>query len=473
MSEQTISKTDFLLFLDCPLHFWALKHHYEPVILPTPMDEFRMQQGRAVEALALEHLQQWMKGQYPNAALLWQQTYLHGFFLARTDALIHDENEECFDLYEVKSSTNMDKKDLFDVAFQAAVCQHTIPLRNLYLVHLNKNYRRQGNLDLNALFLIEDITAAVADLLPQTNAYMHAARTVLLQEEHANVEHCRKPDACPFPDLCHPNVPEHSIYEISRLHRSKALQLEAMGIRAIQEIPDDFPLSDQQREYVEVVNSGQPRVDPDAIQEELTNLHYPLHFLDYETCNPAVPLFEGYKPNQHIVFQFSLHILPAPDAEAEHHQFLHAELSDPAPKLLEKLSHTIQPQGSILVWNKGFECSRHNELAELHPAYGKFLENINSRIFDLMDIFSHNFYIHPAFHGSASIKKVLPVLVPDLSYEGMEIFQGDEASTAWWQMVNGTFSEEEKENTIAHLMKYCQLDTKALLEIFIRLQSIS
>ncbi len=472
MPEKTISKTDFRLFLECPLHFWALKHDYEPAILPTAMDEFRMQQGQEVETFALNFLKEHMSKEYASAKLLWQQTYLRDLFLARTDALIYDEKEECYDLYEIKSSTSIDKTDLYDIAFQSVVCRQNIPLRKLFLVHLNKEYRLYRELDLNALFTIEDVTDAAAEQITQVETGMQVAQAVLLQKTPEDIEHCRKPESCPFPDLCHPNLPEHPIYEISRLSRKKALQLKGMGVRAILDIPTDFELSDAQQAFVDVIKSGQPSIDQEAIQEKLASLQYPLYFLDYETCNPAIPIFEGYKPNQHIVFQFSLHILPAPDAEVEHYEFLHTELNDPAPVLLEKLAQCIQPQGSVIVWNKGFECSRNNELTEIHPQYAGFLENLNNRVFDLMEIFSKGLYIHPDFRGSASIKKVLPVLVPELTYDGMEIAKGDEASIAWWEMVQGKFSEEEKNEIEVNLLKYCQLDTQAMLEIFLKLNPV-
>ncbi len=473
MAENKITKTDFLLFLDCPLHFWAIKHGYEPAILPTPLDEFRKQQGQEAEALALEFLKRWMKKHYPNATLLWQESFLYGEFSIRTDALIHDENADCFDLYEIKSSTSIDKEDLYDIAFQSIVCGPNIPLRKLYLVHLNKEYRLHGDLDLSTLFVIEDVSEVVAKQITQVKTNMQAAQAVFKLKTPDAVEHCRKPDSCPFPSLCHPNLPaEHPIYEISRLSRNKALQLEEMGVLAIRDIPSDFSLSDAQQAYVTVVKNGKPSIDGEAIKKKLADLCYPLYFLDYETCNPAIPLFEGYKPNQHIVFQFSLHVLPTPEAEADHFEFLHTELSDPAPALLEKLTQSIQTQGNIIVWNKGFECSRNNELAEIHPSYADFLGNLNSRVFDLMEIFSQGLYIHPDFCGSVSIKRVLPVLVPELTYKGMEIAKGDEASIAWWEMVHGKFNEKEKEEKITELLTYCQLDTKAMLEIFLNLNLI-
>ncbi|NMB62186.1 MAG: DUF2779 domain-containing protein [Chloroflexi bacterium] len=465
MPKQIITKTDFRLFLDTPLHFWAFKHGYIPTKLPSAMDDFRMQQGQQVEALAQTYIAQTILPKYTCASHLQQVTFTWDCFLARMDALIKDETENIYDLYEIKSSSSIDKEDLLDVAFQVQVCRPTIALRYLYLVYLNKTYRRQGELNLKELFLCEDISEAVTELAPQTQVFMQAAQQIIIRPEPQGIQHCRKPDDCPFPELCHPDLPEHPIYEISRLHRNKAMQLEEMGVRAISAIPADFKLSGKQAQYVEVVKSDQPYIDRTAIQESLATLQYPLHFLDYETCNPALPSFDGYHPNQHIVFQFSLHVQPAPGAGLEHYEYLHSTFSDPAPTLLQQLAAHIAPQGNILVWNKAFEMTRNCDMAEMHPEFAPFLENVNARIYDLMEIFSQGLYIHPDFHGSASIKKVLPVLVSNLSYDDMDIKKGDEASIVWWEMVNGQLDEDEKAKTITAMLEYCSLDTLALVRI--------
>ena len=471
MPEQIITKTDFRLFLDTPLHFWALKHGFTPAQLFSAMDDFRMQQGQQIEGLAQAYIAQTILPRYTHASHLQQVTYTWEVFLARTDALIKDEIENVYDLYEIKSSSSIAKEDLYDVAFQAAVCAQTISLRHVYLVHFNKQYRRLGELSLEELFVCEDISEQVTELAPQTQVLMQATQQILIQPEPHGIEHCRKPDDCPFPELCHPDLPEHPIYEISRLHRNKALQLEEMGVRAINAIPVDFKLSDKQAQYVEVVKAAQPYINQAAIQESLAALQYPLHFLDYETCNPALPPFDGYHPNQHIVFQFSLHVQPNPDAVLEHYEYLHTTFSDPAPALLQELAAHIAPQGSIIVWNKAFEMARNRDMANIHPDFALFLEDINSRIYDLMEIFSQGLYIHPDFHGSASIKKVLPVLVPELTYDDMQIKKGDEASIVWWEMVNGQLDEDEKAKTITAMLEYCELDTLALFRILEKISS--
>ena len=464
MTQRTLNKTQFISYLDCPLHMWALTHDVEPKP-PSAMDLFRRQQGQDVEKLAYTFLEEYILPGYEQGTLLRQRTYQRDVFLARTDALIDHPQADCFDLYEIKSSSRADKRDLYDLAFQVYVCQE-LPIGRAFLVHLNPEYQRRGKMDLGELFLCEDLSEAVRELQGELESSLLAARVVLQQHEPKAIESCRKPRTCPFPGLCHPNLLEHPIYEISRLHKNKARLLEERGIARVEDIPADFTLSERQRAFVDTVLAGEPSIDRDAIRRSLEELVYPLYFLDYETCNPALPAFDGYHPNQHITFQYSLHVVEEPGGEAEHHAFLHTTFCDPAPALLEQLSREIGAQGSVVVWNKAFEVSRNCDMAALCPQYAPFLENVNQRVFDLMDIFSKGYYIHPAFHGSASIKYVLPVLVSELSYEGMPIAKGDQASIAWWQMVNGESDEEENARLQNDLLNYCQLDTRAMLEIY-------
>jgi len=472
MPDQTISKTDFLVFCECPKHFWAVKHGYPSAEPLTAMDQFRMQQGQQVEQLALDFIEQHILPRYAHAQLLWQHTATHDGFLARSDVLIFDETADEYDLYEIKSSTSVHKEHLPDAAFQCEVFSNTLRIRNVYIVHLNAEYRIQEALDLAELFRCEDITGQVMELQPSIALLMQAARQALQLDSHDTLEHCRKPDTCPFPDVCHPDLPDHPIYEISRLHKTKAILLEEMGVQAIQEIPPDFKLSEKQQAYVDVVKEETAYIDREAIRNWCAQLCYPLYFLDYETCNPALPVFKGYKPNQHIVFQYSLHVLSIPDGELKHVEYIHPDWSDPAPVLLDHLMQHITPGGSVIVWNKGFECSRNNELAEIHTGYAQFLEGVNGHAVDLMEVFSQGMYIHPDFHGSASIKKVLPVLVPELNYNVLAIQKGDEASIVWWEMVQGEIASQEKQATINSLLQYCELDTLAMVRIYLTLTKL-
>jgi hypothetical protein len=57
----------------------------------------------------------------------------------------------------------------------------------------------------------------------------------------------------------------------------------------------------------------------------------------------------------------------------------------------------------------------------------------------------------------------LPVLVPDLSYENLDIRNGAMAMASWYDFV---FKDEKDESVIDDLLKYCKLDTLAMVRVF-------
>jgi len=268
--------------------------------------------------------------------------------------------------------------------------------------------------------------------------------------------------------LCHPALPGYPIYDLPRLNERKARDLKSQGFLSLTDIPDGFPISAKQNLHVEAVKSGEPVLDINAIQGELVKLKYPLYFLDYETYNPGVPWHDGYKPYQHMVFQYSLHIFETQESEPIHYEYLAIVEGDPGVKLVEHLSNHIGNIGSVIVWYKAFEAGRNKEMAEMYPEYRDVLLNINDRVHDLMEVFSKGYYVHPDFHGSASIKNVLPVLVQDyaLKYDELPIPKGDEAMIAWASIMKGVFFQEEIEKTRQDLLQYCELDTMAMVKIW-------
>jgi hypothetical protein len=192
------------------------------------------------------------------------------------------------------------------------------------------------------------------------------------------------------------------------------------------------------------------------------DLEYPLYFLDYETFNPAIPFFDGYSPFDHITFQYSLHVLDKENS-LEHFEYLHTEKTDPIPHLLDSLKEHIKDDGSIVVWNKGFEGGRNKHMGKLYPEYEDFCKDMNDRLFDLMDVFKENLYDDPKFKGSYSIKSVLPVLVPELGYEDLDIRNGAMAMASWYDFV---FKGEKDDRVIDDLLKYCKLDTLAMVRVW-------
>jgi hypothetical protein len=467
-----ITKTDFIIYLfDTPLHLWAEKHG-KIEIVPSPYALHIMEQGKEIEKLANKFLQ----GDLGTTGheLMPQKTFTDGDYQARVDVLALDTSNQVYDIYEIKSSTSVSKDYIYDVAFQHVVCEASIPVRNVYLVHLNKDYVRTGEIDINQLFVVEDLSEDSKNIRDEVITTREAARQVAAQASHEGILNCVKPNSCPCPSLCHPELPEYPIYNIPRLNQNKARGLISGDVWGMKDIPDDFPLSDRQNLHVMAVKHGKPLIDIAAIKGDLQQLEYPLYFLDYETYNPAVPLFDGYKPYQHIVFQYSLHVIPEPESAPEHFACLITEEGDPGAKIVEHLAQHLGRSGSVIVWNKSFEAGRNKEMAGMYPEYADFLLGTNDRIYDLMDCFSKGYYVHPDFHGSASIKNVLPVLVDDgdLNYESLSISKGDEAMLAWANMITGRIPNEQISQMREDLLRYCKLDTLAMVKIWEFLRAI-
>ena len=467
-----ITKTDFLVYLDCPMHFWAkLNDHYEAE--PTAFTESLIRQGYEVERLAQAYLQQFVILPDPASHLSLQQSFTDGPFFARADALVRNSVSQSFDLYEIKSGTSIDKKDIYDCCFQYQVLRQQQNIQQVYVLHLNRDYVRGDALDLAQLFITEDISAEVIAALPVVQMGMQNALNLAQQPDPNGIEHCYDPKNCPCPQLCHPELPAYSIYDIGYLNRNKKRELEMLGILEAAKVPESFPLNPVQRSFVRAVQQDQPQIDRAGIHKEMEKLEFPLYFLDYETFNAAIPLYQGHHPQQQMVFQYSLHCLDRPGGSLSHTEYLCTDKVEPAVGLLAALKRELGPVGTVLVWNKSFEMTRNKELALVHPIYQNFLEDLNARIYDLADFVRQGLYLHPGFKGSWSIKNVLPVMVPDLSYQDMDISEGGQASEAWWQMVYGGLDADQKEHTRQALLKYCHLDTLAMVRIYDCLTSLN
>ena len=464
----TLTKSDYQLFLDAPMHLWAHKHG-QIQKQPTEFEIHIMNQGYEVEELARKYLEEFVVNSENGENVEFQRTFTDKQFIARTDALVDKPETNSFDLYEIKSSTSLKPEHIIDGAFQFLIVNKEIKIDRVFILHMNKDYVRIGNLNLENLYISEDVTEKVQEILMDIDAKSGEALAIAQQNTHEGIQHCYKPKDCPCLDLCHPVLPDYSIYDIPRISEKKKVQLLEQGIVDIKDVPSEFSLNDKQQKIVEVAQAGKPFIDPKAIKREFEYFEYPLYFLDYETFLSAIPSFYGYHPQQQMVFQYSLHKMESLDGEVTHTEHLSITNDDPSISLIGSLIKNIGNSGTVFVWNKTFEIGRNKELAEIHPEYSDFFEKLNERIYDLGDFINYGMYIHPGFKGSWSIKNVLPVMVPELSYSDMEIGKGDQAMMAWWQLINNELPTNEAEKTKTALLEYCKLDTLAMVEILKRI----
>ena len=370
--------------------------------------------------------------------------------------------------YEVKSSTEVKDVHLNDVALQLHVLSNSgLSVTDAFVVHLNNQYVRKGDLDIKSLFAIQSVFSEAQSKQEEVEEQIEVFRDLLGKKTEPKMDigpHCSDPYDCDFQGHCWKHIPKNSVFDISRLGSDKKFALYNDGIVRIKDIPEDYPLSASQKIQVEGVLKNRVRIDEQNIKDFLKDLKGPLHFLDFETFNPAVPLYENSRPYQKICFQYSLHVQEVNRGDHHHHEFLAETGSDPRKAFIEKLLADTQEMGDIMVYNKAFEVGCLNDLAATFPKYAKAIKALIARIKDLMTPFQNKHYYAPKMRGSYSIKAVLPALVPSLSYKKLAITDGGMASAIYEQLPKVT-GPKTVAQTRKDLLDYCKMDTLAMVEV--------
>ncbi|MCX6740338.1 MAG: DUF2779 domain-containing protein [Candidatus Parcubacteria bacterium] len=485
-----LSKSQFLKYIQCYKYLWLYKFRRD--LLPEETDESLQRifdEGYEVEDYARKLFPKGVKaeGLYETAKkntdklikdgnkVIFQATAMANSLYAMADIFV--KNGDKWDIYEVKSSTQVKDIHVIDLSFQK-ICFESAGYKigKTHLVVINTSYVRKGKIDPKELLKIEDISSDVRNLISEIKLNIESALKLIKSPKEPQIrilKQCSSPYECPFIDYCWKDVPDHSIYSIAcGLSEKKLNELLDQDILEIKDIPEDFLTRDRALMHRHVVKHNKVHIEPDKIKEDLNNLKYPLYFLDYETFSPAIPLFDGYKPYQRIVFQFSLHVQEQPGGKLNHYEFLAKDFKDPTEDLLKALRKFISKKGTAISWNAMFEKGCNSEMAKRAPQYASFLKSVNDSMYDLMLIFRKGYYVHKNFHGSASIKKVLPVLIPKLSYKNLNIQEGGTASDSWKTLIDPDIDKKEKDKLYKDMTDYCGLDTMAMVEILKFLQKI-
>jgi hypothetical protein len=406
--------------------------------------------------------------------IIYEATFLNNDVLAALDILVKDQDG--WKAYEVKSSTKVSDTYIKDASIQYyTITNSGIDLKDISIVYINNQYVKNGEIDINQLFTIESVLDKVLDFLPRIPNEVKRFKNVIESPEIPQVDigpHCSDPYDCDFKGTCWKHIPEYSVFDISRLNKDKKFDLYNQGIVTLDKIDlSQVELNPNQVLQVQSEVNGTIHVDIEEIRNFTNGLNYPLFFLDFETIGPAVPIYDGCRPYQQLVFQYSLHIQETSTSEIEHREYLADPTEDPRIGFIEQLIKDCGSSGDILVYNIGFERGKLNDLIDVFPQYSNELSGIVNRLKDLMIPFQQKWYYTPEMRGSYSIKSVLPALVPELSYKDLEIKEGGTASNTFLSMVNGSF-EGDVEETRIQLLEYCKLDTYAMIKILEKLQQV-
>ena len=404
--------------------------------------------------------------------IIYEAAFQHEGVLVITDILTKRENK--WKVFEVKSSTKVAEYHINDAAVQYYVMNKCgIDVEDISIVHINNQYVRQGEIDVRQLFTIETVKEQVIPLQDYVEENIKRFKEVL---EAKNVpetdigEHCNSPFDCDFIGHCWKHIPEYSVFDLSRIGK-KAFELYRNGITDIKDIPDDFPLSTAQMIEKDCFLQNKDYIDRSEIKSFLDGISYPLYFMDFETIQSAVPMFENSRPYQQIVFQYSLFRKDSIDADADHYEFLGDGKSDPRKTFIENLLRDAGSEGTILVYNAGFESARLRELAIDFPEYAEGLNRMLQRIVDLMVPFQRRAYYKSEMKSSHSIKKVLPAIKPEYTYENLEIQEGGAAGMEYLRLM--TLSDDEEIKRVRkNLLEYCGRDTWGMVVIWEELMRV-
>jgi hypothetical protein len=491
----TISKSDYMLFLRHSAWLWLKK--YQPERLPQPdanlqaifdtghrFEAYAEQLFNGAVKLGFTGYEQYLSLPAKTQALLDQYTpvILQGRLEVDGLTCIFDVlervDEHILNLIEIKSSTKAKSEHFYDLAFQALILERSgWQINEISVLHVNNDYVRQGEIDPAQLTGRTEVTEEVKALLPATKELVEQAWAVVKREQVPSfsptlVNQVGVKDVGWFKDWLgiykdlHPDLDSSSIYHLAGLNSKLLSELDEQGIELLADIPMATKLNSKQVAQIQATCSGERLINQPAIKEFLQSLQYPLYFFDYETLSSAIPFFDGMKPYQDYPFQYSLHVLRAPDAKLEHLEYLHSTNSNPMPELIAKLKSDLGEQGSILAWNKVYEEKCNNTMAELYPEEAEFLQQVNERLVDLMLVFQQLYFVDKDFKGSASLKSVLPVLAPDCSYSDLNVSDGLLARRLWTNTILLSQNEAEKEAILKDLSAYCTLDTFGMVRIF-------
>jgi len=491
----TLSKSLYTRAIQCPKSLWLKKHKPEVLTPPDASAQAVFDTGHAVGELAcelfpggveVEYTKEYAQMAETTAKLLeegvrniYEATFVYDGILVMVDVL-HVEEDGSVSLYEVKSSTSVKEIYLHDVSVQYYVLRGLgMQVKSANVIHIDSSYVRGEELELERLFCVVNVTAEAEELqeqIPLRLSEWEAYLSDTQNEPDIDIgSHCNKPYECDAKAYCwkvQRNIPDYSIFNIFNLGSKKQTALYEQGIVHIEDIPEDFEMTANQKAKVEQYKNGIPHIETEKIQAFVSELTYPIYHLDFETFQQAIPQWQGIRPFMQIPFQYSLHIEHA-DGRLEHREFLAEAGQDPREALVRRLIADIPRDVIVLAYNMSFEKGVLRNLAEQFPHYSEHLMAIHDNIKDLMLPFQKGWYSMPQMQGSYSIKYVLPALVPEMAaaYRELDgVHNGGEAMHAFAQM--SQLEGRELEKMREALLAYCKLDTLAMVRVLEKLREV-
>jgi hypothetical protein len=478
-----LSKSRFLAGLQCPLRLWYQCYNRKLATPASPTQQAIFDMGHEVGLLAtkLYPAGVYVSEDYmhhraaqkttesamtnPDVPAIFEGAFVYDGIRIRVDILERLKNNR-WNMIEVKSSTSAKEVYINDAAVQYYVLNGAgLSLDRVGILHLNNQYVYDGiRLDLNQLFHFTDLTDEICRRRESIVNQLETLKIVISSDSAPDISpsrHCLNPYKCEFWEHCTKDKPDFWVMDLTGITSQKFGQLTEIGVESIGDIPENFPLTALQERIHQCVTSNQEFISPD-LRSELLSVEYPIHFLDFETIAPAVPRYAGTRPYETVPFQWSDHVLFA-DGLIEHREYLCMEDKDPREEFAGTLVDALSDSGTIFTYT-GYEEGVLRGVARSSPHFETKILVLINRFKDLYAIVRRHYY-HPLFHGSFSLKYVLPALVPSMDYKNLSIQEGTLASLEYMRMINGGTSDVEKEKIRKDLLEYCGIDTLGMIMI--------
>ena len=482
-----LSKSRFVAGLQCPKMLWWTVHEPDAPEL-TAGEELQaiFNRGQRVGELARTFVPGGVLIDLPHrdvvgrvaataraiadgAPAVYEASFLEDGVFVAVDIL--ERRRGGFVLVEVKSTLDVKKEHLPDVAVQVHVVRRAgLKVKRAEVMHLNRECRHP---DLSNLFVRESVTGDISTPLrsvPDQAEDLLAALAGPLPEVQTG-PHCTRPYSCPFLERCWPPLPDHHVSSLYRIRAKKVEELVAAGHETLFDLPRGLAVSATARRQIRSVRSGKVVVER-GLRRALAGLRPPIAFVDFETVNPAVPVWPGCRPYDQIPVQFSCHVV-TPDG-IEHRAWLADAPEDPRDAFARALVDACVGAKTLLAYNAPFEARCLEGLSKALLHHARQLMALSKRLRDLLAIMREHVY-HAEFRGSFSIKGVLPALVPGLGYDDLQIRDGGSASAALEAMLLGgdALTSEARRGLRRDLLRYCERDTFAMVRLHERLRELA
>ena len=492
MDKTYLSKSKYCKAVQCNKILWLDK--YKPEVAIQTAKESVLENGTKVGELArkifgdyinidfnkdlnimVEDTRKLLKNK-PN--IITEASFNYNNNFCSVDILKNDVDG--VEIYEVKSSTKIHDIYLDDASYQYYILKELgLNVKNVNIVYLNKEYFRNGELELNKLFNIEDITNVaikkqkeIKDKIEEINKYMSENNE---KEPQKDIDmYCFNPYKCPYWQYCSRCLPTNNVFDIRKMSLNRKMKFYKNSIIKFEDIAKEKINPQYLEQVLFEINNKSPKIEIDKIKDFMQTLTYPLYFLDFETFQLAVPEFDGTNSYMQIPFQYSLHHVDDINGKLYHKEFLAESGIDPRRKLAEQLIEDIPYNACVLAYNMSFEKTVIKKLANYYEDLHEDLMKIHDNIKDLMIPFYNRDYYVKEMKGSYSIKSVLPALFPDdpeLDYHNLPVVHnGGEASEAFLSLKNK--SKDEQKEIRNGLLVYCELDTYAMVKLWEKFKKI-